>query len=78
VRDSRIIIARFPGTASDGTRVRKGAEILWDPRSRRVVTADPGRIAEWRSNQTADAVDLAYEDSCARACGLDSLSPFRD
>jgi hypothetical protein len=72
----RVIIARFPGIAADGTMVHKGREILWDGRARRVVTACPQRIAEWRS--APDPIDTAFEDACARACGLDSLSPFRD
>lgn len=74
----RLMNARYPGVASDGTMVHKGREILWDPNSRRVVTACPVRIAEWRSSQAPDPIDLAHEDACARAAGVDSLSPFRD
>ena len=70
----RVIAARFPGVAADGTMIHRGREILWDPRTRRVVTACPNRIAEWRDSQAPDALDLAHEDACARACGLDGLS----
>lgn len=74
----RLITARYSGIASDGTKIRRGQEILWDHRARVVVTSCPNRIAEWRDSQTPDALDIVFEDSCARACGLDSLSPFRD
>ncbi len=73
---SRIIIARYPGVAIDGTIVHKGREILWCGRTRRVLTACPNRIAEWRDGSGPDAIDLANEDACARACGMDSLSAF--
>lgn len=58
--------------------IHRGREILWDPRTRRVVTACPNRIAEWRDAQSPDPLDLSYEDACARAAGVDSLSIFRD
>jgi hypothetical protein len=74
----KIITARFPGIAADGTMVHKGREILWDARARRVVTACPVRIAEWRAGHGADPTDIAFEDACAREAGVDSLSPFRD
>lgn len=69
-----VITARFPDVAVDGTIIHKGREILWDRATRRVVTACPHRIAEWRDSQAPDPLDLAHEDACARACGLDSLS----
>ena len=74
----RVIAARYAGTARDGTVIHKGREILWDPRTRRVETACPERIAAWRAGQSPDPIDLAWEDSCARGAGVDSLSPFRD
>lgn len=73
-----VMTARYAGIAADGTMIHKGREILWDRRARRVVTACPKRIAEWRARQVPDAVDIAFEDACARAAGVDSLSLFRD
>ena len=75
---TRIITARFPGTAIDGTRVRKGAQILWDDRARKVLTSDPALIAKHQAGeQVAPAqaepfvdIDTMWEDECARRCGL--------
>ena len=71
---TRVIQARYPGIAVDGTIVHRGRDILWCGATRRVLTACPHRIAEWRDSQRPDALDIAHEDACARACGLDSLS----
>ena len=73
---SRIIDARYPGVAVDGTIVHRGREILWCGATRRVLTACPKRIADWRDSQRPDPTDLAYEDACARACGLDRLTAY--
>lgn len=73
---ARIINARYPGVAVDGTIVHKGREILWCGATRRVLTACPRRIAEWRDAQSPDPTDLAHEDACARACGLDGLTAY--
>lgn len=71
----RIITARYPGTASDGTRIRKGSQILWDDATRKVITADPARIQLAQSQaQSAPEpfidIDTMWEDDCARRCGL--------
>lgn len=71
---TRIIQARYPGVAIDGTTIHRGRDILWCGTTRRVLTACSQRIAEWRDSQRPDALDLAYEDACARSCGLDSLT----
>lgn len=68
--DTTFITARYPGTAVDGTRVRKGDTIAWCSRTRRVLTADPAKIEQIRCDQRADAHDMAWEDDCARRCGL--------
>jgi hypothetical protein len=75
---TRIIAARYPGMAIDGTVVHKGRDILWCGATRRVLTACPRRLADWRDSQHPDPIDLAHEDACARAAGVDSLSPWRD
>lgn len=68
--DTRIITARFAGTAADGTPVRKGDRIAWCARTRKVLTADPRKIEEIEGEQVAAAHDMRWEDDCARACGL--------
>lgn len=72
----RIITARYSGVAVDGTIVHKGREILWCGATRRVLTACPQRIAEWRDAQRPDPLETAHEDACARACGLDRLTAY--
>jgi hypothetical protein len=39
------MFARYPGTAVDGTRVQRGARIAWCRATRRVLSADPARVA---------------------------------
>ena len=71
---NRVIKARYPGVADDGTMIHKGRDILWDTKRRRVGTACPNRIAEWRDSKAPDALDLAHEDACARGAGVDSMT----
>lgn len=70
------ILARFPGKAVDGTRIRRGDRIAWCRTTRRVLTANPARVDELVAAAApaepglADALDRLYEDSCAARCGL--------
>lgn len=68
--DTVIMTARFPGTATDGTTVRKGDTIAFNTRTRKVVTSDPTAIDAIQRQQNADAHDMRIEDDMARACGF--------
>jgi hypothetical protein len=69
-----VIVARYPGKAVDGTRVRRGDRIAWCRTTRRVLTANPARVDELvAAAAPADGwfdLDRMYEDSCAARCGL--------
>jgi hypothetical protein len=69
-----VIVARYPGKAVDGTRVRRGDRIAWCRTTRRVLTANPARVEELvASAAPADGgfdLDRMYEDACAARCGL--------
>jgi hypothetical protein len=66
--------ARYPGTAVDGTRVKRGAPIAWCRATKRVLSADPKRIAALVADAEAaaapDRFDMMYEDACAARCGF--------
>jgi len=69
----RIITARYRGIAKDGSTIRKGDEVIYCDRTRKVITASPLKVAEFRKNQRPGDyidLDLMYEDDCARQCGL--------
>lgn len=68
--DTRIIIAKYPGTAKDGTTVRKGDRIAYCTRTRKVLTSDPARLEQIEGEQIAAEHDMRWEDDCARRCGL--------
>lgn len=71
-----VITARYPGKALDGTTIRRGAQIVWDPKARKVVSADPARVAQAQAELAAERtepfidLDTMWEDDCARRCGL--------
>ena len=73
------IIARFPGRAVDGTRIRRGDRIAWCRTTRRVLTANPARVeelvasaapADGAVDRGPDRFDMLYEDACAARCGF--------
>lgn len=69
----RIITAKYRGIAKDGSTIRKGDEVIYCDRTRKVLTASPIKVAEFRKNlPPADFIDLdtMWEDDCARQCGL--------
>lgn len=69
----RIITARYRGIAADGSTIRKGDEVVYCGRTRKVLTASPLKVSEFRKNQRpGDYIDLdtMWEDQCARDCGL--------
>ena len=69
----RIITAKYRGIAKDGSSVRKGDEVIYCDSTRKVITASPLKVAEFRKNQRPNDyidLDLMYEDDCARQCGL--------
>ena len=69
----RIITAKNRGIAKDGSTIRKGDEVVYCDRTRKVLTASPTKVAEHRKGQRpVDYIDLdlMYEDECARQCGL--------
>lgn len=70
----RIIIAKYRGIAKDGSTIRKGDEVVYCDRTRKVLTASPIKVAEHRKGQQRPGdyidLDLMYEDQCARDCGL--------
>jgi hypothetical protein len=68
-----VIPARYPGTAVDGTRIKRGAPILWCRTSKRVLTADPAKFAAMQDaaqSNGPDRFDMMYEDACAARCGF--------
>ena len=56
-----------------GKPIRKGTAIYWD-RSRGAWHASCDLQRDENGRFVPDPVDMAYEDACARACGMDSLS----
>lgn len=65
---ARTIAARYAGRCRCGASFSRGASIQYDGAVRAVV----GCYACKPAHERADASDLAYEDQCAQACGLDS------
>lgn len=68
--DTTIMTARYAGTDATGRAFRKGDTIAWNRRKRVVVASDPAEIERIQGEQTAAAFDMAWEDDCARRCGL--------
>ena len=76
--------ARYPGTCACRARFGAGATINYDRGARRVIQCPtcnptaaslaPAWVPERKRAWYADPIDTAYEDQCAAACGLDSLS----
>ena len=68
-----IITAKYAGLAQDGTRIRKGDQIVWDRKTRKVVSADPAQVTSVQQNAQREPfidIDTMWEDDCARRCGL--------
>jgi hypothetical protein len=68
-----IITAKYPGLAQDGTRIRKGDQIVWCRKTRKVVSADPAQVTSVQQNAQREPfidIDTMWEDDCARRCGL--------
>ena len=64
-----LMIARFNGTCSKcGAVVKKGDEITYDRNTR---TTKCETCSESSGPDLGRLFDLAYEDQCAAACGLD-------
>lgn len=59
--------ARYAGRCDCGSAVHAG-EMMTFERPRRAIVACPRCHGD-----TADASDVAYEDQCAAACGLDGF-----
>ena len=70
-----LITARFASRCPCGSNIRKGMNIEYS-RSTRAVTGCPACMGS-KDRAQPDYHDMAYEDQCSAACGLDSLS-YRD
>jgi hypothetical protein len=45
----RIITAKYRGIAKDGSTIRRGDEVVYCDLTRKVITASPLKVAEYRS-----------------------------
>lgn len=74
----RWIEARYKGKCACGQSFARHTVISYDSDARRVIQCprcNPAQSALGPSDRaTGDYSDIAYEDQCASACGLDSLS----
>lgn len=56
----RIITARYRGIAADGSTIRKGDEIIYCDRTRKVLTASPIKVAEFRNSSNDQYVSHEF------------------
>ena len=62
--------SKFPGRCACGVPFGKGAEIDYNRATRRVESCPACRKSASRPDLGPDYHDMAWEDDCARACGL--------
>ena len=65
------MIAKYSGRCNCGNRVKKGEEIEYN-RAKKMITSCP-RCEKEPGLDLAQRFDMAYEDQCSAACGLDSM-----
>lgn len=74
---TRYMESKYSGKCACGHSFRRGAMIRYDYSIRRVtgcMICDSAQCSQGPSDRHPDYSDIAYEDQCAAACGLDSLS----
>lgn len=69
--------SRYAGRCACGNSFRRGAVIKYDYGIRKVtgcMACDKAQCVQGPSDNHPDYSNMAYEDQCAAACGLDSLT----
>lgn len=72
---TNIMHARYRGTCACGASFARGTVICYDRAARRVTACEKcnGTAPATKANAGPDRFDMAYEDACAAACGLDGF-----